>query len=85
MKYPIGIQSFDRIREDGYVYVDKTALVYELVSTGKIYFLSRPRRFGKSQLISTHSKTFSSDARNCSTVLRYQVLAGQRDQRFQPA
>ena len=53
MKYPIGIQSFDQIREDGYVYVDKTALVYDLVSKGKIYFLSRPRRFGKSLLLST--------------------------------
>ena len=53
MKYPIGIQSFDRIREDGYVYVDKTALIYDLVSDGTIYFLSRPRRFGKSLLIST--------------------------------
>ena len=53
MKYPIGIQSFDRIREDGYVYVDKTALVYDLVKNGKIYFLSRPRRFGKSLLLST--------------------------------
>ena len=45
MKYPIGIQSFDRLREDGFVYVDKTALVYNLVQTGSIYFLSRPRRF----------------------------------------
>ena len=53
MKYPIGIQSFDRIREDGFVYVDKTALVYDLAQNGKIYFLSRPRRFGKSLLIST--------------------------------
>ena len=53
MKYPIGIQSFDQIREDGYIYVDKTALIYDLVSNGKIYFLSRPRRFGKSLLIST--------------------------------
>ena len=53
MKYPIGIQSFDRIREEGYVYVDKTALVYDLVSKGTIYFLSRPRRFGKSLLLST--------------------------------
>ena len=43
MKYPIGIQSFAQIREDGYVYVDKTALIYNLVTTGKIYFLSRPR------------------------------------------
>ena len=58
MKYPIGIQSFDRIREDGYVYVDKTALIYELVSKGKIYFLSRPRRFGKSLLISTLENYF---------------------------
>lgn len=53
MKYPIGIQSFDRIREDGYVYVDKTDLIYDLVTNGKIYFLSRPRRFGKSLLVST--------------------------------
>lgn len=53
MKYPIGIQSFDRIREDGYVYVDKTALVYDLIKNGSIYFLSRPRRFGKSLLVST--------------------------------
>ena len=53
MKYPIGIQSFDQIRNEGYVYVDKTALIYRLVTTGKIYFLSRPRRFGKSLLVST--------------------------------
>ena len=53
MKYPIGIQSFDQIRNEGYVYVDKTALIYQLVTTGKIYFLSRPRRFGKSLLVST--------------------------------
>ena len=53
MKYPIGIQSFDRIRNEGYVYVDKTALIYQLVTTGSIYFLSRPRRFGKSLLVST--------------------------------
>ena len=39
MKYPIGIQSFEQIREDGYVYVDKTALIYDLVSKGAIYFL----------------------------------------------
>lgn len=53
MKYPIGIQTFDKIREDGYVYVDKTELIYQLVSTGSVYFLSRPRRFGKSLLVST--------------------------------
>ena len=53
MKYPIGIQDFEKIIEDGYVYVDKTELVYKLANEGHIYFLSRPRRFGKSLLIST--------------------------------
>ena len=52
-KFPIGIQNFQGLREDGYVYVDKTAFVYELATTGKYYFLSRPRRFGKSLLLST--------------------------------
>ncbi len=58
MKYPIGMQSFEQIREDGYVYVDKTSLVYDLVQNGKIYFLSRPRRFGKSLLVSTLENYF---------------------------
>lgn len=52
-KYPIGIQSFEEIRTGGYLYVDKTELVYSLVNRGKYYFLSRPRRFGKSLLLST--------------------------------
>lgn len=52
-KLPIGIQSFEDIRNKGFVYVDKTTLVYKLVKTGKPYFLSRPRRFGKSLLLST--------------------------------
>ena len=53
MKYPIGIQNFGEVRRDGYAYVDKTALMYKLVSEGKYYFLSRPRRFGKSLFLST--------------------------------
>ncbi len=53
MKYPIGIQSFDQIINEGYLYIDKTKLIYDLVNNGKIYFLSRPRRFGKSLLVST--------------------------------
>ena len=53
MKYPIGIQDFESIVNGGYVYVDKTALLYKMVTEGKIYFLSRPRRFGKSLLVST--------------------------------
>ena len=51
--YPVGIQNFEKIRKDGYCYIDKTAKIYELVKTGSYYFLSRPRRFGKSLLIST--------------------------------
>ena len=58
MKYPIGIQSFEQIRNDGYVYVDKTELIYRLVKEGKIYFLGRPRRFGKSLLVSTLENYF---------------------------
>ncbi len=51
--YPVGIQNFESLRNDGYFYVDKTELMYRLVKTGRYYFLSRPRRFGKSLLIST--------------------------------
>lgn len=53
MKYPVGIQTFEKIIEGDFVYVDKTDLVYSLVNGGQIYFLSRPRRFGKSLLLST--------------------------------
>lgn len=53
MKYPIGIQTFEDIRNGNYAYVDKTRYIYQLVSTGKYYFLSRPRRFGKSLTVST--------------------------------
>ena len=52
-KLPLGIQDFPSLREDGYLYVDKTALVHKLVNEGRVYFLSRPRRFGKSLLCST--------------------------------
>ena len=52
-KLPLGIQSFEFLRQEGYLYVDKTALIYQLVTMGKPYFLSRPRRFGKSLLLST--------------------------------
>ena len=58
MKYPIGIQSFEQVINDGYVYVDKTDMIYSLVTEGKIYFLSRPRRFGKSLLVSTLENYF---------------------------
>lgn len=51
--YPVGIQNFEKIRKEGYFYVDKTKWIYQLVTTGQYYFLSRPRRFGKSLLLST--------------------------------
>lgn len=56
MKYPIGIQDFEKIRTGGYAYVDKTALIYKLANEGNYYFLSCPRRFGKSLLLSTLAK-----------------------------
>jgi hypothetical protein len=59
LKYPLGIQTFSEIREENYLYVDKTAHVFDLITTGKVYFLSRPRRFGKSLLISTLEALFS--------------------------
>jgi hypothetical protein len=57
-KYPIGIQDFGELRRGGYVYIDKTADIFRLVDQGKFYFLSRPRRFGKSLLLSTLKEMF---------------------------
>ena len=57
-KLPIGIQTFSEIRENDYLYVDKTAQIHRLVSSGKYYFLSRPRRFGKSLTLSTIRELF---------------------------
>ncbi|WP_165157881.1 ATP-binding protein [Parabacteroides sp. ZJ-118] len=57
-KLPIGIQTFEEIRKDNYLYVDKTDLVYQIANVGKPYFLSRPRRFGKSLLLSTFEAYF---------------------------
>lgn len=58
IKYPIGMQSFEGIRKNDYIYIDKTQYVHQIVSNGKYYFLSRPRRFGKSLLISTIEALF---------------------------
>ncbi|MDR0614199.1 MAG: AAA family ATPase, partial [Dysgonamonadaceae bacterium] len=56
---PIGIQSFEYLRANDFLYVDKTEDIYRMVTTGKPYFLSRPRRFGKSLLVSTLDCLFS--------------------------
>lgn len=58
-KLPIGIQDFEGLRKDGFLYVDKTYMIYKLVNEGKYYFLSRPRRFGKSLFMSTLKAYFS--------------------------
>jgi hypothetical protein len=57
-KFPIGIQTFSEIRDKGFIYVDKTAHIYRLTHSTKCFFLSRPRRFGKSLLISTLASYF---------------------------
>lgn len=61
MKYPIGIQDFKTIRTDGYFYADKSALMYKLIKGGQYYFLSRPRRFGKSLLVSMMEYYFNGE------------------------
>ena len=53
MKYPISVQNFEKLRQENYLYIDKTDRIFNIVNTGGYYFLSRPRRFGKSLLIST--------------------------------
>ena len=58
-KLPIGIQDFVKLREGGYLYVDKTKYLVDLIDSGAVYFLSRPRRFGKSLTISTLDALFS--------------------------
>jgi hypothetical protein len=62
MKYPIGIQDFGGLRRDGYVYVDKTKHIHRIINSGKYYFLSRPRRFGKSLTLSTMKELYSGRA-----------------------
>ena len=58
VKYPVGVQSFEKIRKGGYIYVDKTEIIWKLINSGDIFFLSRPRRFGKSLLLSTIESYF---------------------------
>ncbi len=62
-KYPIGMQTFSQIIEEGFVYVDKTNFIPELINQGKFIFLSRPRRFGKSLLLSTLKAYFEGRTR----------------------
>ncbi|MDE5877097.1 MAG: ATP-binding protein [Muribaculaceae bacterium] len=72
--FPVGIETFSAIREENYVYVDKTELIHRLVTSGKYYFLSRPRRFGKSLLLSTIEAFFEGrrDLFNGLAIMRHQ-------------
>ena len=60
-KLPIGIQTFSQIIENEYLYVDKTGIAYDLIESGKYYFLSRPRRFGKSLFVDTLQSLFQGE------------------------
>ena len=81
-QYPIGIQDFARIINRNMVYVDKTDLVYQLASSEGVYFLSRPRRFGKSLLVSTLKYYFQ--GRVSSLCIALASLFGVEYQRFKP-
>ncbi len=60
-KLPVGIQTFSELIRENYVYVDKTEDIFRMIDSGKYYFLSRPRRFGKSLLLSTLKSLFLGD------------------------
>jgi hypothetical protein len=74
-KLPIGIQDFENIRRKGFAYVDKTAYLYRLVNEGKPYFLSRPRRFGKSLLVSTLKAYFEGKKELFESIAGQEALA----------
>jgi hypothetical protein len=58
LKLPVGIPTFEKLRNDNCVYVDKTKYLVNLIDTGSIYFLARPRRFGKSLAVTTFESLF---------------------------
>lgn len=75
-KLPVGIQSFEDIRKNDYLYVDKTMYIQDLVGSGKVYFLSRPRRFGKS-LFCQLWRLISWGKKSCSEVWRSANMKGK--------
>lgn len=71
-RYPIGIQNFEQLREDNYVYVDKTALIYKLANTNTTYFLSRPAVLERACWFQ-HSNPISKERKNCSKDWRWKL------------
>ena len=82
-KLPVGIQSFDQIINEHYLLVDKTEFIYKLVHTGKSYFLSRPRRFGKSLLLST-MKAYWEGKKDLFKGLKIETLEQDNPDAWQP-
>ena len=82
-RLPIGVQSFLSLREGGFVYVDKTRYIYELVNSSKQYFLSRPRRFGKSLFLST-LKAYWEGRKELFEGLEIEKLEQGNDEAWQP-
>ena len=70
-KLPVGISTFSEIIEENFIYVDKTQAIYEMVNTGKTYFLSRPRRFGKSLIVSTLEELFKANKKLFQSLYIY--------------
>ena len=81
-KLPIGIQDFESIRNDNYEYVDKTEYIYRLVNSGKPYFLSRPRRFGKSLFLSS-LRAYFEGKKELFTGLKIMELEGDGENAWQ--
>ncbi|MBR2258965.1 MAG: AAA family ATPase [Blautia sp.] len=82
-KLPLGIQGFEGLRRDGYIYVDKTSYIYRLIHEGKPYFLSRPRRFGKSLLLSA-MKTYWEGKRELFADLAIEKLEENNPEAWKP-
>ena len=76
-KCPIGIQTFDKLREGNFLYVDKTAMIYQIASTSTPYFLSRPRRFGKSLFLSMLYSYYDCNQKECFEKLFGNLWIGQ--------
>lgn len=89
-KLPAGTSSFERLRAEKQVYVDKTALIFDLLENGQKYFLNRPRRFGKSLLLSTFDSLFRRGLQDFGGACPREALEGRgpedrRESRFLPA
>ena len=76
-KLPIGISAFSKLIKNDYIYVDKTKYIYEMVNIGKIYFLSRPCRFGKSLLVSTFEELFKGNKKLFEGLYIYDKWIGK--------